>query len=226
VRHLIKAEAPLDAPPGELAAYVERAIDQTCANLGIERVEAVVVEIDLKRTRQVRLLAEVTAVRDWYERAVDIVRRVGRAGYLIAYGHSPAHLATLSSVSGIAGMSAQFNLAEPWPALYFECMSATNYNFVGMAPLRRGQLVDAIVPGANPQQPLDAVRWAVADPRVSAVVVTMSTPRHVQQVMEAVSEPLPATSVQNIAQAWLDAAHDDGQPPSPERTDSDGVDRL
>lgn len=226
VRHLVKAEAPLDAPPGELVACVDRAIDQTCDTLGVQLVAAVVVEIDLKRTRQMRLLADATAVQDWYAQLVDSVRKAGRADCTIAYCHSPAHLATLASVSGIGGISAQFNLAEPWPALYFEGMSAMNHNFVGMAPLRRGRLVDAIVPGADPSRPFDAVRWAVADPRVSTVVVTMSTVTHVHQIIQAVSEPLPAASVREVARTWFDAGYGDGNWQSPKRIDDAPADRL
>lgn len=207
-QHIVKAEAPLDASPGTVRANVVRAINDSCDTLGVSRLHAVTVEIDLKRTRDQVRLTEPRAVTDFYTTAAEATVESGLVSQAIAYCHSPAHLVAALNARGVHGIAAQYNVAEPWPALFLDSIERLGLKFVGMSPLRRGALAQGTQPASV------AVRWAVADPRVSAIVVTMSSPPHVHHLIEALQKPLSAETVHEVTHAWLEAA---SSHPSPEK---------
>lgn len=211
VRHLVKFEAPLDAGADAQRDLMERAVEESRVRLGVDQAYAVTVEIDLKRTGDTGMLTDDGAVRDFYSRAAEMAQHTDYVGDVIAYCHSPAHMAAALAADGLAGVAGQYNLVEPWPALYLDAVADRGLAFIGMAPLHRGALATVPGPETDQGQPLWPVRWALADPRVSAVVVTMSTPQHVRQVMRAAGWPAPSISVQKVAASWRDV----GYPVSP-----------
>lgn len=105
LRHLIKAEAPLDASRDTWAARIEEAVHTSCETLGIERVNTVVWELDLKRTRDVSLLAAADAVREFVTMGSVLVRNTGRVDSVVAYCHSPHHLLAATAAGGIDGIA-------------------------------------------------------------------------------------------------------------------------
>ncbi|ONI87335.1 hypothetical protein ALI22I_23215 [Saccharothrix sp. ALI-22-I] len=219
VSHLVKAEVPLGADLATMRSRIMLAIEESCTNLGVDQLRAVTVEIDLKRTQDQALLVNSQAVMEFYANAAEVVRGSGRVSQVIAYCHSPAHLAAASLAEDVHGVAAQYNVAEPWPALFLDDIERRGLQFVGMSPLRRGTLA-AHPSGAADLTPL---RWVVTEPRISSVVITMSSPRHLRQVIKAVRSPLEAPSVHELASAWLNAQH---RHASPEGTGWSPADRL
>jgi hypothetical protein len=140
IRHLVKAEAPLDADPATVRACMRRAIDDSCAMLGVRRLHAITVEIDLKRTKNRAALADSLAVGGFFGLAATEALRSGRVDRVIAYCHSPAHLAAAVQAVGVGGVAAQYNVAEPWPALFLDHLEHRGLPFVGVSPLGRGRL--------------------------------------------------------------------------------------
>ncbi|MPZ81907.1 MAG: hypothetical protein GEV28_16540 [Actinophytocola sp.] len=224
IRHLVKAELPLDANAATVRASVMRAVDQSCDTLGVQRLHAVTVEIDLKRTHDHAMLMDSQAVAAFYTAVAREALRYGRVDRVIAYCHSPAHLTAALQAKGLSGVAAQYNVAEPWPALFLDRIEGRGLPFVGMSPLRRGALVrPSGHDESNSARSLPAVRWAAADPRVATIVTTMSSPTHVSQVISALRDPLPLASVRHLATAWLAAA---SPRPLPEGNGWSPLDRL
>lgn len=192
-RHLIKAEAPLDTDTKTKCGRLLAAIEASLENLGVDHLSAVVAELDIKRTQRHDLLVDESAVADFYSEAAAIIMESGLAEQTWAYCHSPAHLLTAASCSSISGLAAQYNLAEPWAGLYLDTLDRP---FLGMAPLRRGELG------------LDGLAWALAHPAVTAVVVTMSTTTHLTEVITsaAAASSLDPARVRRTAQAWMGAS--------------------
>ncbi|MGH3901860.1 MAG: hypothetical protein ACRDTA_27110 [Pseudonocardiaceae bacterium] len=203
LRHLIKVEAPLDAGRAAWAARIEEAVHTSCETLGVARVNTVVWELDLKRTRDLSLLAAADAVREFVTIGSVLARNTGRVDSVVAYSHSPRHLLAATVVDGIDGIAAQYNIAEPWPALYLNRLRQAGLDFLGMSPLRRGLLVTDRDLDAAQQAAPAALQWALGDPRVTATVITMSTTDHVKAALAAASSPLSAESPQATAQQWF-----------------------
>lgn len=199
VRHLIKAEAPLDAGEETWARRIEDALQVSCSELDVEGVDTLVWELDLKNTRDRTTLGDDTAVRDFFVAGSVLARRTGRVESVVAYSHSPRHLLAAAAADGIDGLAAQYNLAEPWPALYLPRLHQAGLTFLGMSPLRRGILAQ----GRPAEAGQEALRWALADPRVAAAVVTLSTTDHVRAALTAASDPLPPGTPRETAWNWL-----------------------
>lgn len=204
IQHLIKTEAPLDLHAASMRARIEQAITTSRDRLGIDRLHAVVLEIDLKRTRDRARFVDEHAVDDFYSATARTARASGAVDSVIAYCHSPAHMAVALAGGAVDGVAAQYNLTEPWPALFLDQIDDHKMTFVGMSPLRRGSLAKAVVSRTtSSRRSLAAVRWAAADPRVETLVITLSSVLHLHQTIKALHTPLPASSVNEVAARWL-----------------------
>lgn len=187
VRHLIKAEAPLSTDRAVVEAAVDAALDMSRERLGVDHVHAVVLEIDAKRSTADRLDDPVLA-RDFYQLGAQVVLATGRVERVLAYCHRPTQLVAALSGVQIDGIAAQYHSAAPWAVSYLADIADRGKIFIGMSPLARGALVNH---SAAPDNRLAALRWAWADPRVSAVTITMSSLRHFHEVAVAVGHPQP-----------------------------------
>lgn len=225
IRHLIKVEAPLDAGRAGWAARIEEALQTSCDTLGVRHVNTVVWELDLKRTHEMSLLASGDAVREFVTVGSMLARNTRRVDSVVAYCHSPRHLLAAITAGGIDGIAVQYNLAEPWPALYLDRLRRAGLDFLGMSPLRQGLLVPDRDRHATQQAAPRALRWALADPRVTATVITMSKIDHVHAAVAAAEDPLSAGTPMATAQSWLLRLRagpnpHEGGPPTPIHSDS------
>jgi aryl-alcohol dehydrogenase-like predicted oxidoreductase len=188
VRHLVKVEACSDDPTGVRDRVLE-AIDAACTRLGVPTLEAVTLEIDRKRTDPV-VLDSGTAARRFYEQAALIARETGAVRQVLAYCHSEVDLAAAMATPAATGICGQYNLASPWLRAHLPEIKRSPRAFLGMSPLDRGRLVDAARPGdidSPTKASLAALEWALDSPMVDAVVITMSSIWHVDEVL-AVAE--------------------------------------
>lgn len=190
IRHLVKAEAPLDGGPVALARNVAVAVETSQQRLGVERLDTVVLEIDRKRTERIELLVDGSAVRDFFSHGVELVR--GHAvGQTYAYCHTAAQIAAAVTVPSVAGVAAQHHRGAPWASGCLAGVAAADLPFVGMSPLNRGTLVDYAA--AHPSGRLAALTWAIADPRVTMVAITMSSAAHLREVVDVVGNSAAVT---------------------------------
>lgn len=142
------------------------------------------------------MLADPVAVGDFYRYGSVLSRRVARVDRVIGYVHSPQHMFAAVGTGTLDGVAAQYNIAEPWPALYIDEVHDAGLEFVGMSPLRRGRLPRASMSATM------ALCWAAAHPRVATLVVTLSTSAHVRTAFAAVADPLPERAARNVARRW------------------------
>lgn len=185
VQHLVKAEAPLGCGDGVLVRNVTAAINTSRERLGVDRLHAVVLEIDVKRTVDPDLHRDADAVRAFYRDGAPVALSTGRVDTVLAYCPLPAHLPPALMCDPITGVATPHNLIERWASGYLGAISAAGKTFFGMSPLRRGTLVDVTAPTLSDR--LAALRWALSDPRVAAVAITMSSIEHLREVAEVVS---------------------------------------
>lgn len=183
IRHLIKAEAPLDAEEQAVADKITTAIGASRERLAVDRLHAIVLEIDIKRTRQPKLLDDIPAAQAFFRLGARLALDSGYVADVYAYCHRPAHVAAALACPDIAGIAAQYHQADPWVADHLAEITRAGRTFVGMSPLNRGLLVDRSA--GTPNGRLAALQWALADPRVSAVVITMSSVEHLEDVIRA-----------------------------------------
>ncbi|MBE1875729.1 hypothetical protein [Myceligenerans pegani] len=204
VRHLVKAEAPLGVNVGVIAARIAEALEASVVALGISAVDVLVLEIDVKRTQDRQLLRDEGAAADFYALGEDLCRVTGVVGSVYAYCHEPAHVLGALRCRGIGGVAAQYNLHNRWSALYVNGVVESGRAFVGMSPLDRGRLVDQTV--RSGMRRLSALEWALADQRVSALAITTSNPRHLQEAIGLFERSHSRVS------AFAHCQHDDQQP--------------
>lgn len=203
IKHLIKVELPLDASTSTAQAMIEGLLSSSIEGLGTNRLHAAVIEVDLKRTVDRSLLVDGAAVTDFYQRAAELALSTDMVNAVIGYCHSPAHLSACMKVPTIRAYAAQYNLIEAWPALHFDDLQLTQRPFVGMAPLRRGLLVNEA--GSTGRDRLRALRWVLGHPAVWCTAITISSITHLSDVLEAAEMPLPASDVERHARAWQQA---------------------
>jgi hypothetical protein len=181
VRHLIKAEAPVDAGEGEIAARIGQALDTSCAILRAGRFHSLVLEIDAKRTGQTALLAVPAAAEAFYRIGAHAALASGHVDSVYAYCHQPEHIDGALACDEVAGVACQYNERDSWAAARLADVVATGRAFIGMSPLARGALIERDNDDADSK--LAALQWALADARVSAVVITMSSVAHTTDVL-------------------------------------------
>ncbi|MFF4339319.1 hypothetical protein ACFY00_05165 [Kitasatospora sp. NPDC001540] len=181
LRHLVKAECPLQ---GDLEGRVNTAIEVSAGRLGIRRISAVVLEIDLKRTGRTALLHDRRALGAFFRTGARVAFASGRVDAVYAYCHGPEALAAALREEAIGAVATQYHLSSPWARSYLARVERAGKPFIGMSPLNRGALVDVLAP--TPDARLRPLAWALDDPRVSAVAVTMSSPEHVREVVDTV----------------------------------------
>lgn len=200
VRHVVKTEAPLDTDSVTMRQLIGTGVEASLINLGVDRLHAVVVEIDLKRTGRMNALVDSTAVRDFYAGAADSALASRRVDEVVAYVHSPAHLLYALGCERVTGIAAQYNMIEAWPALYLDRIATSRRSFIGMAPLRRAALAP------SPAVRRHSLLWALSHPAVSYVVITMSSVAHLTEILadiaSATDDPLPSEDVLEYAQMY------------------------
>lgn len=192
VRHLIKVEAPVGADYTTLTAEIEAAAEVSRQRLGVERLHALVLEIDVKRSASTSLV-DPLATRSFYLRGVRATRAIGGVDHVLAYCHQSVQLAAALSCPQVAGVAAQYHQAAPWAGRHLSAIGSRGKIFIGMSPLARGALVkyDAV-----PCDRLAALRWALANRQVSAVAITMSSVEHFREVAATVGHPNSVTAAQ------------------------------
>jgi hypothetical protein len=184
IRHLVKAEVPLGSPDRVMSTTLLEAIDTSMHRLGVDRLHAVVLEIDMKRAVDWTLHEDPGAVGAFYHDGASIVLSTGLVDRVLAYCTVPPHLAAALECHLVSGVAAQYNLGEPWASDYLGAIDQAGRIFVGMSPLGRGTLVSASARDTNAR--LAPLRWALLDSRVSAVAITMSTVQHFIEVAEVI----------------------------------------
>ena len=186
VRHLVKVEAPLD-DAGLLVQNVRRAVTTSCAQLGIHKINTLVVEIDIKRCRSTQFLSQPAAVAAFFRQAATAASATGQVESVSAYCHRAEHVEGALRCPEVSGIAATYHRRSAWAADLFDQMELGARTFVGMGPLARGALV-----GKDRDHRLvarlPALRWALNDSRVTAVAVTMSSVRHAAEVIEVVDD--------------------------------------
>ncbi|MCC9309268.1 hypothetical protein LN042_19625 [Kitasatospora sp. RB6PN24] len=181
LRHLVKAECPLR---GDLEARVNTAIEMSTGQLGIGRIDALVLQVDLKRTERTELLNDQVALREFYRHGARVAFASGRIRAVYAYCHGPAAVRAALREEPITAIAAQYHLASPWPISHLAQISQAGRRFVGMSPLNRGALIDPLARTASSR--LRPLTWALRDPRVGTIAITMSSPDHVNEVIDTV----------------------------------------
>ncbi|MFD8478706.1 hypothetical protein [Kitasatospora sp. NPDC059673] len=181
LRHLVKAECPLH---GDLEARIHSAIEVTIGRLGIPRVNALVLEIDVKRTERTDQLHRPRVLSGFFRNGARVAFASGRVDAVYAYCHGPQELAAALRVEAISAVAAQYHLTSPWAHAHLAQVEKAGKAFVGMSPLNRGALVNAFAPTVRAR--LRPLTWALSDPRIAALAVTMSTPDHVNEVIDTV----------------------------------------
>ncbi|MFI2609689.1 hypothetical protein [Kitasatospora sp. NPDC018619] len=181
LRHLVKAECPLH---GDLEARIRSAIEVSTGRLGISRINALVLEVDLKRTERTDQLHSPRVLGGFYRSGARVAFASGRVDAVYAYCHGPQALTAALRVEAISAVAAQYHLTSPWAYAHLSQIERAGKAFVGMSPLNRGALVDARA--STPRARLRPLAWALSDPRVAALAVTMSTPEHVNEVIDTV----------------------------------------
>lgn len=179
----------LDAGAQAVADKITAAIGASLGRLAVDRLHAVVLEIDTKRTCRPELVADIPAAQAFYRLGARLALGSGYVDHVYAYCHRPAHVAAALACPDIAGLAAQYHLADPWAADHLATITCTGRAFVGMSPLNRGTLVDRAA--GIPRDRLVALQWALADPRVSAVAITMSSVEHLEDVIRTLGCPEP-----------------------------------
>ncbi|WP_034089115.1 hypothetical protein [Streptacidiphilus albus] len=179
LRHLIKAECPLR---GDLEARISTAIEMSTGQLGISRIDALVLQVDLKRTERTELLNDQVALGNFYRTGARVAFASGRIGAVYAYCHGPAAVRAALREEPITAIAAQYHLASPWPISHLAQITRAGRSFVGMSPLNRGALIDPLSRTASSR--LRPLTWALRDPRVETVAITMSSPDHVHEVID------------------------------------------
>jgi aryl-alcohol dehydrogenase-like predicted oxidoreductase len=212
VRHLIKVQLPADVGQIIAVSVVEAAFAISAAELSNCELHAAVIEIDLKRTANRGLLADVPAVTAFYQMVAETAVNTGVVSTAYGFCHSPAHLAACLRAEAISGYSAQYNQVEAWPALYLDGLGATNRPFIAVAPLWRGRLVNTRASLVSDR--LHALRWVLGHPAVSFATVTMSSPGHVAEVLDVAETPLLIDDVRRHAQSWKAACAPSTQRPA------------
>ncbi|MFJ6620039.1 hypothetical protein ACIQOW_21005 [Kitasatospora sp. NPDC091335] len=179
LRHLVKAECPLR---GDLEARVNTAIEMSAGQLGIGRIDAVVLQVDLKRTGQTELLNDQRALREFYRYGAQVAFASGRVGAVYAYCHGPTSVRAALREEPITAVAAQYHVASSWPISYLSQISQAGRGFVGMSPLNRGALIDPRAGSASSR--LRPLAWVLREPRVETIAITMSSPDHVHEVID------------------------------------------
>jgi aryl-alcohol dehydrogenase-like predicted oxidoreductase len=192
VRHLIKVEAPLGVSEKQLAQNVDAAVGRSMDRLGVSCLHGVVVEIDLKRTDRRDLLDDRRALAEFYAAGAWEACAGKAVTTASAYCHEPSQVRAALTCDGITGIAAQYNLGTPWASRLLTEIAKAGRHFIGMSPLARGALVDHRAPITAER--LSALRWAVADPRVHAVAVTISSTRHLQELLVTLDDSSRAAS--------------------------------
>ncbi|MBO1416992.1 hypothetical protein [Streptomyces sp. FH025] len=181
LRHLVKAECPLR---GDLEARIHSAIEVSTGQLGVSRINALVLEIDLKRTQHTDLLHKPRVLAGFFRNGARVAFASGRVDAVYAYCHGPQALAAALQVEAISAVATQYHLTSPWAYAHLAQIRRAGKTFIGMSPLNRGALVNPLATTARAR--LLPLAWALNDPRVAALAVTMSTPEHVNEVIDTV----------------------------------------
>lgn len=188
VRHLVKVEARSDDPV-RIRDRVLEAVDTAHTRLGVPGLEAVTLEIDRKRTDPA-VLDDGDAGRRFYEQASMIAREAGGVRQVLAYCHTLVDLMAALATPNVTGICGQYHLASTWLRIHLPAIKSGGRTFLGMSPLDRGRLVETAARSTLPADAdgrlgpsLHALVWALGSPLVDAVVITMSSVRHVEEVL-------------------------------------------
>ncbi len=154
-------------------------------------------------------------VREAFESARD----QGKVGMLISMAHNPMQMEIAMDTNYFSGFASYYSMVNTWVVPFLDELLNSSKFFLGIRPLKRGILTDRYMEQANEyveqasihlgrenlqhlnhlcqegiiQEPLQqfAVRFALAHPSVSSVIVGMSQPKHVQELVDAAGNPLP-----------------------------------
>lgn len=211
IRHLVKVEIPLDCDEDGMQARIAQAVQASRANLDTNDLHALIIEPDLKRTRCRASLVDHDKITRFYQQAAEIALDMCRPAEVLAFCHNLDYLAASLRAELLSGCAAQYNMVEAWPARYLDRLAVPARSFVGMAPLRRGALVNH--DARDPLERLRCLRWVLGHPAVSHATITMSSPQHVAEVLLASQNPLPLNDVHVHAQPWRVALSE--APPRP-----------
>lgn len=199
IRHLVKVECPLGINDS-VHDTVSGSIQLSLQNLGVENLNAAVIEIDLKGTPDLRVLADKERVRDFYAEAASEVLATGAVGGAFGYCHSPQHMASALSIDSFTGLAAQFSPLEHWPRGFFAEIAARKLQFLGMAPLARGRLAAASIrAGIASTRPL---AWSLSHVEVTQAVLTMSSVAHWNQTLATVRGQYDTVRERSDFEAW------------------------
>lgn len=165
IGHLVKVEIPLDFDEDGMQARIARAVQASCANLDTNNLHSLIIEPDLKRTRRRAFLVDYDKIACFYQQAAAIALDMCRTARVLAFCHSPGYLAASFRADLLSGCAAHYSMVEAWPARYFDCLTVSSRSFVGMAPLRRGALVNH--DAEDPLERLRCLRWVLGHPAVS-----------------------------------------------------------
>ena len=177
VRHLVKAEAPPGTPEDAAAAITER-LRRSCRELGVEHVDTAVVELDLHRCPDPAPPALLTG---FFQVAASAALDSGLVERAVGYCHGPQELNAAMACPDITGIAGQYSPASPWLRSHLQAIIGTGRTATGMSPFNRGSLIDET--SLDPLLRLRALIWATELPSMSRVTVTMSTIKHVAEVL-------------------------------------------
>jgi len=203
VMHLIKVELAVDVSMAQTKTAISDVLESSARNLRADRLHALVVGVDLRRTADRARLVDYGALTAFYERCAETANACGLVDYTFGYAHSPGQLTAALATDAIAGAAAQYNSTEAWPAVFLDRIAASGRPFIAIAPLRRGRLVDHDATDAHSR--LRALRWVLGHPAVTAAALTVSSRAHLAEALDAAQHPLTVQQVRDDLRYWLAA---------------------
>jgi len=220
IRHLIKIETPVGENL-DLNRFFSEKVREALRNLGTGFILGIIHEIDVKRTSDKSQLSDPKSLTTLFRQTRDVfehLKDMGSVGLLIGMAHNPLHMRFAIDSNVYDGLASYYNLFDNWATYFFEELHYKEKAFIGIRPLKHGLLTERCLGSPDSSyereyevlyrlrqrgignEPLHhfAVRFALAHPVVKSIIVGMSCPEHVDELIDAARNPLPFDTFQEV----------------------------
>lgn len=223
IHHVIKVPVPDFDDGGRFdAAKFRLRVEEALADLHTDRI-AVIQHLQRAAPNSDELrVPAVEAVDEPLAETFETLREEGKVGYLTSFPYTPAFAAAALATGTFSGLVAYYNVIEMEMARFFPALQRGGGGFLCIRPLLAGLLTDqrgnrASLPDGDRmrapgwdrayerlallRQELApaaltrfAIRFALAHPVVTSLIVGLNTVAQVDQVLDAAAEPLDRNS--------------------------------
>ena len=218
IHHVIKVPVPDFDDGGHFdPAKFRLRVEEALAELHADRIAVIQHLQRAEPNTDESRLPDIEAIDESLRETFETLRAEGKVGYLASFPYTPAFAESALATGAFSGLVAYYNVIEMEMARFFPSLERSGGGFLCIRPFLAGLLTDrradrlalpdedrmrerswdgaydrlAVVRERMGPEPMTrfAIRFALAHPIVSSLIVGLNTVEQVDEVIDAAAEP-------------------------------------